>query len=97
MVASYVVTLVTWAVKVFIIFGLCPNIMILQRNFKFIILGKLFPPEFVSNQFEILTQYSQSSQVFCYDFSKTSIVFFWINPGFSGTLYSWQTAVSAYL
>ena len=36
----------------------------------------LFLTEFVSNQLEILTQHSQSSQIFCYDFSKTSIMFF---------------------
>ena len=72
-----------------VIFGLCPNILILQRNFKLIILARfcktLFLPEFLSDHYEIWTPYSQSSQVFCYDFS--SIVFFRINPGFSGSLY----------
>ena len=48
----------------------------------------LFLPEFLSNQLEILTQHSQSSQEGCYNFSKTSIVFFRINQGFSGSLYS---------
>ena len=40
----------------------------------------LFLPEFLSNHYAIWTRYFQSSQVFCYDFSKTSIVFFQINP-----------------
>ena len=55
----------------------------------------LFLPEFLSNQLEILTQHSQSSQVFCYDFSKTSIMFFriYLDPSTLET----QKAVSAYL
>ena len=46
----------------------------------------LFLPDFFSNQLEILKQHSQSSQEGCYDFSKTSIVFFRINPGFSASI-----------
>ena len=69
-----------------------PNRLILQRNFKLFILARfcktLFLPEFLSNHYEIWTPYSQSSQVFCYDFSKTAI--FRIIPGFSGSLYSWM-------
>ena len=50
----------------------------------------LFLPECLSNQLEILTQHSQCSQEGWYDFSKTPIVFFRNNPGFSGSLYSWM-------
>ena len=52
-------------------------------------------PEFLSNQLEMLTQHSQSRQVFCYDFFKTSIMFFriYLDPS---TLER-QKTVSAYL
>ena len=68
-----------------------PNILIFVRFFKLIILcrffGRLFLPEFLSNQHEICARYSQSSQEVCYNFS---IVFFRIYPWFSGSLYSWM-------
>ena len=49
----------------------------------------LFCAEFLSNQREIWTKYSQSSLIFCYDFSKSYryIMFFRIDPGFSWSLY----------
>ena len=55
----------------------------------------LFLSEFLSNQHEIWTRYSQSSQVYFYDFSKSSIMFFriYLNPY---TLER-QKSVSAYL
>ena len=61
------------------------NLLFLARFCK-----TLFLPDFLSNHYENWTPYSQSSQVFCNDCSKTSIVFFRINPGFSGSLYSWM-------
>ena len=78
---------------IFIIFGLCPNILSFQRDFKLLFLGRfcktLFLPEFFSDQLE-LTQHSQSSQDGCYDFSKSSSMFFRIYPWFHGSLYSWM-------
>ena len=53
-----------------IIFGLCPNISILQRNFKTDYSWHVFVrrySSFLSNQLESLTQHSQSQEV-CYDF-----------------------------
>ena len=44
----------------------------------------------VPNQHEIWTRYTQSSQVYWYDFSKSFIIFFRIYPWLSGSLYSWK-------
>ena len=68
----------------------CPNILILQRHFNLIILGTFLQDAISSNQHEIWTQYSQSTQVFCYDFSKSYIMFFQIYLGFSGSLSAFE-------
>ena len=63
------------------------NLLFLARFCK-----TLFLPEILSNQ--ILTQHSQSSQEGCYDFSKSSYMFFRI---FDHYTLEWQKAISAYL
>ena len=53
-----------------IIFGLCPNILSFIQFFKRIILCRFCTP------------YSQNSQIFCYDFSKSSSMFSGFIHGF---------------
>ena len=65
-----------------LIFGLCPNILILQRNFNLIILDTFFVRRYFSlNFYPIIMKFGlHIPRVVCYEFSKTSIVFFRINP-----------------
>ena len=65
-----------------IIFGLCPNILISQRNFNFIIFDTFFVRRYFSLIFyPIIMKFGHHiPRVVCYKFSKTSIVFFRINP-----------------
>ena len=79
-----------------VIFGLCyAYILSFLQNSKtyyswHVFCKTLFLPEFLPNQLEILTQHSQCNQEGCCGFSNTSIVLLRINPGFSGSLYSWM-------
>ena len=79
-----------------VIFRLWPNMLSFVWFFKLIILCRfcqaLFLPELLSNQHLIWTPYSQSSQVFCYDFTKSSSIPFRIYPGFS-----WSQCCSSYM
>ena len=60
--------------QIYWFYNIIVNLLFLARFCK-----TLFLPEFLSNQLEILTQHSQSSQERCYNFSKTSIVFVRLN------------------
>ena len=70
------------------------KVLIFLRFFKLIILcrffGTLFLPEFLSNHYGIWTPYPQSCRKVCYNFSKSSSMFFQDYPGFSGSLYYWM-------
>ena len=56
--------------QIYWVFNGILNLLLLARFCK-----TLFLPEFLSNQLEILTQHSKSSQERCYyNFSKTSMV-----------------------
>ena len=58
-------------------------------------LRRYFSLSFLSNQHEICKRYSKRSQVYCYDFSKSSIMFFriYLDP----YTFERQKAVSAHL
>ena len=86
-----------------IIFGLCPNILSFQRDFKLIFLAcfckQLFPSQqFLSNQLEILTQHFQSSQEGAMTFLSHSTCFSgFIHDFMDHYTLEWQKAISAYL
>ena len=63
----------------FTVFRLCPNIFSFAGSLNLLYCV-------LSNQNIIWTPYSKRSQVLCYDFSKSSSMFFRICPGFSGSL-----------
>ena len=58
-----------------------PKYIDFNRTLNLLFLARFCRTLFLSNQLEILTQHSQSSQEGCYD------VFFRIIPGFSRSLY----------